>query len=210
MTKTIKAANIGGNTRISSLMSATAPAVVPVSAKRPRRVQVASTTHSAPAWVCLSFIETRTSRQGTHCVDWFAVPEQDYCAGWATGLQVVGELMSFAQRHPAPALHAVQSVMCAAALVAAKPITKHLDKHGAAAAVLHCFTRFMLSADMVSAGGGRCLAIPQWLTLEAAQHTQFMAEAEREGARRKAEFVARMQAARRGKRQAARVLEVAA
>jgi len=189
-----------------------APAVVPVtvkSTKAPKLAQVASTALDRPAWASLSFIKTKPTRYGVDVLDWLNVPAQTYGEGWITGLRVMDELMAHINacrtggRYGAE--HALQSVIAAACAELAKPMStcgEGRDKRGAAQAVMHCLTRFMVSVDMVSTGGNRCLPVRQWLRHEIDYQTRMHAELAQEEAERKAAWAKRMQAARKAKKQA--------
>ena len=138
-----------------------APAVVPVTVKPRKVAQVAASVANRPAWADLTFIKTRYTRYGTECLDWLAVPLQTYSEGWITGLRVMDELMAHVNATRASgqhygAEHALQSVIAAACAELTKPMSAQgegKDKRGAAQAVIHCMTRFMVSVDMVSVGG---------------------------------------------------------
>lgn len=194
----------GGNTHT------TANKVKQPSLKATHTHGIASTS-AAPAWAQLSFVKVKRHGDYYVCSDWLAVPNEAYADGWVTGYKAMAELMALTRTHRGAGMaHAVRSVMEAAMLELAKPVNNDTpDKRGAACAVMHCMAQFVMSVDMVSTGGNRCLPVKYWLQAniqETERNNALWAETK---AKEKADWVQRMKAAKAAKK-AARAVEVAA
>lgn len=154
----------------------------------------------------------KVKRQGDYyvCSDWLAVPNEAYGDGWVTGYKAMAELMALSRTSGGIGIeHAVRSVMEAAMLELAKPMSNTPDKRGAANAVMHCMAQFVMSVDMAAIGGNRCLPVRRWLRSQIEATERNNALYAESLAKEKAAWVQRMKAAKAAKK-AALKSEVAA
>ena len=173
---------------------------VPVTTTARRSPRNAATETDRPLYADLSFVRGGPTRYGWASTDLFAVPDEEYGDGWITGLRAFQELQQFVKTQPQDTndiglAYRVQWITEEAfkAGVAAKE-TKGKSKRGAASAFTQCAGQLLHA--MLRANDGRYMAD----VIDRHQKTTDWLQAH--DARKRAAFIASMQAARAAKRAA--------
>lgn len=160
--------------------------------------QSTGTSHTTLSFVKVEHRGKRNQRL-TH---WFAVPDEDYCTGNATGYRVTAELMAWVQSRPSNYATGmiVREVMAAAFAVLAEPCTPHKpDRRGCAVSFLDAMAAFLMFAAQRSNHQA-------YLAGKAQRSEDWARESAQMDAERNRQTGQRLAAARRAKR-AARMAE---